>query len=72
MANAASASTHIQSALNASTTDRSRALVSRTGWNPSGPSASTPWPNAGSGERSTNWPAPLWPVCSPVVSVNIR
>jgi hypothetical protein len=28
--------------------------------------------NVASGERSTNWPAPLCPVPSPVVSVNIR
>ncbi len=36
MANAASESTHIQSALNASTTERRRAPVSGTGSKPSG------------------------------------
>ena len=73
MAHVDAASIHIQSALNASTTDRVRGLfVAPTGWKPCAPNASTPTVNVGSFERSTYWPAPFWCDARPVVSVNIR
>ncbi len=70
---APSASENTRSALKASTTEAVRgASVPGTGAKPSGPRASTPSAKAGSGERSTNCPAPFHPAARAVVSVNIK